>query len=168
LDSAVETIAEYYDKTSDNCTVVGCQFYIILVYLNRDGHSLLTDEQINAHRYPVWASLARDYLAVMASSVSSERAFSSAGITISKRRNRLKGDIVEALQCLKCMIHQNLMFRFDPAVSVADEIAEEDDITADVGDDIEPNFTNQESAMSAKGWDEVWLDLEEDAADTEG
>ena len=47
----------------------------------------------------------------MASSVSSERAFSSAGITISKRRNRLKRDIVKALQCLKCMYHNDLIFR---------------------------------------------------------
>ncbi|KAJ7730112.1 ribonuclease H-like domain-containing protein, partial [Mycena maculata] len=65
----------------------------------------------NYHRYPVWGSLARDYLAIMASSVSSERAFSSAGITISKRRNHLKGDIVEALQCLKCLIRKDLLFR---------------------------------------------------------
>ena len=55
--------------------------------------------QINTACYPTWASLARDYLAIMASSVSSERAFSSAGITISKHRNRLKKDIVEAIQC---------------------------------------------------------------------
>jgi hypothetical protein len=47
----------------------------------------------------------------MASSVSSERAFSSAGITISKRRNRLKGIIVEALQCLKCIYRNDLIFR---------------------------------------------------------
>jgi hypothetical protein len=47
----------------------------------------------------------------MASSVSSERAFSSAGITISKRRNRLKGDIVEALECIKCLLHRDLIFR---------------------------------------------------------
>jgi hypothetical protein len=47
----------------------------------------------------------------MASSVSSERAFSSAGITISKRWNRLKGDIVEALECIKCLLHHNLIFR---------------------------------------------------------
>ena len=46
----------------------------------------------------------------MASSVSSERAFSSAGITISKRRNRLKGIIVEALQCLKCLYQNDLIF----------------------------------------------------------
>ena len=45
----------------------------------------------------------------MASSVASERAFSSAGITISKRRNRLDGDIVEALQCLKSLNSQDLM-----------------------------------------------------------
>ena len=67
--------------------------------------------QLNAYRYPTWASLARDYLAVMASSVSSERAFSAAGITISKRRNRLQGDIVEALECIKCLLHQDLLFR---------------------------------------------------------
>jgi hypothetical protein len=47
----------------------------------------------------------------MSSSVSSERAFSSAGITISKRRNRLKGDIVEALQVIKCMMKRDLLFR---------------------------------------------------------
>ena len=104
----------------------------------------------------------------MASSVSSERAFSSAGITISKRRNRLKGDIVEALQCLKCMIRQNLIFRFDPAVSIADKISEEDDIPVDIGDDAGVNSTNQESATSPKGWSDIWLDLEDEAADTEG
>ncbi|KZT06852.1 hATC-domain-containing protein, partial [Laetiporus sulphureus 93-53] len=65
---------------------------------------------LNAHCFPIWASLARDYLAIMATSVSSERAFSSAGITITKRRNRLKGDIVEALQALKCAYHKNLFF----------------------------------------------------------
>ena len=53
----------------------------------------------------------RDYLAIMASSVSSERAFLQAGITISKRRNRLKADIVEALQFLKCTIRNDLIFR---------------------------------------------------------
>ena len=36
--------------------------------------------QLNAHHYSTWASLACDYLAIMGSSVSSERAFSAAGI----------------------------------------------------------------------------------------
>jgi len=60
-------------------------------YLNsRDNLGDMTVVQwwgINSWQYPVWASLARDFLSVMATSVSSERAFSSAGITISKRRN---------------------------------------------------------------------------------
>ena len=57
----------------------------------------------------------------MASSVSSERAFSSAGITISKRRNRLKLDIVEALQCLKCLYHNDLIFCDVPLSSKVEE-----------------------------------------------
>ncbi|KAF8575340.1 hypothetical protein K439DRAFT_1360386, partial [Ramaria rubella] len=48
--------------------------------------------------YPVWASLALNYLAIMVSSVSAKHAFSVGGITLTKRRkrrNRLKGDIIE-------------------------------------------------------------------------
>ena len=70
--------------------------------------------KLNAACYPTWASLARNYLTVMASSVSSECAFSSAGITVSKRRNRLKGDIVEALQCMKMVYRGDLLFREVP------------------------------------------------------
>jgi len=139
--------------------VVGCQSGH--AYINCDHYSLPT--QINAHCYPVWASLARDYLAVMASSVVSERAFLSAGITILKCRNCLKGDIFEALQCLKCMIHHSLIFCSDPTVTIADEVAEEDDIAIDVGDNIAPNFADQ---ASVTGWDDTWLDLEE--VDMEG
>jgi hypothetical protein len=108
------------------------------------------------HRYPVWASLARDYLAVMASSVSSERAFSSAGITISKRRNRLKGDIVEALQCLKCMIRKNLIFREDPASTIAKEIEDLEDVPENAHAELKPESS----------WDEILL-LDEEV-DAEG
>ena len=56
------------------------------------------DFQLNAQRYhPAWSSLAQDYFAIMSSSVSSKRAFSQEGITISRLRSCLKGDIVEAL-----------------------------------------------------------------------
>ena len=47
----------------------------------------------------------------MASSVSSERAFSTVGITISKCRNRLQGDIVEVVKVIKCLLHHDLIFR---------------------------------------------------------
>ena len=45
--------------------------------------------------------MARDYLAIQGSAVASERAFSSGGLTATARRNRLSGDIFEALQILK-------------------------------------------------------------------
>lgn len=88
----------------------------------------------------MWASLAFDYLAIMASSVSSERAFSSAGITISKRRNRLKGDVVEALQFLKCMISKDLIYREPAPCSIYEESIEvvDDDLDGDWADEPAP------------------------------
>ena len=68
----------------------------------------------------------------MASSVSSERAFSSAGITVSKRRNRLKGDIVEALQCLKCLIRRDLLFREVEMPTIADSDTPDNPLLPDV------------------------------------
>ena len=79
---------------------------LIHKYLNYFCADILPE--INSSRFPVWASLAKDYLSIMVSLVSSERAFSSAGITISKHRNQLKGDIVEALQFIKCLLQKEL------------------------------------------------------------
>ena len=62
----------------------------------------------------------------MSSSVSSERAFSQGGITISKSCNHLKGDIVEALQCIKFAIRHDLLFR-GPAPSSILEAKESED-----------------------------------------
>jgi hypothetical protein len=45
--------------------------------------------------------MARDYLAIQGSAVPSERAFSSGGLTATARRNRLSGEVFEALQILK-------------------------------------------------------------------
>ena len=99
----------------------------------------------------------------MASSVSSEQAFSQGGITISKHRNRLKGDIVEALQCVKCTIRHDLLFREVAPSSVmeAEWNEEEDDseLTGDVGDLV----------TEEKGWDELIIvdDDEDDEVDSD-
>ena len=45
--------------------------------------------------------MAPDYLAILGSSVPSERAFSSGGLTGTSLRNRLASEIFEALQILK-------------------------------------------------------------------
>ncbi|EIW73755.1 hypothetical protein CONPUDRAFT_68458, partial [Coniophora puteana RWD-64-598 SS2] len=73
-------------------------------------------------------AIACDYLSVMASSLSSERSFSSGGITISKQCNRLEGDIVEALQVLKCAIRSDLLLQ------VAEEAEEEQEALEDEGE----------------------------------
>ncbi|EJD46026.1 hypothetical protein AURDEDRAFT_40006, partial [Auricularia subglabra TFB-10046 SS5] len=82
-----------------------------------DGMSLVQWWGINSTRFPTWAALATDYLAAMAGSVSSERIFSSAGITITKRRNRLQSDIVEATQVLKAALRNDLLVRSAPPSS---------------------------------------------------
>jgi hypothetical protein len=87
----------------------------------------------------------------MASSVSSERAFSQGGITITKRRNRLKGDIVEALQCVKCCIRHDLLFREPPPSS-----ALETELDSEIKDGEEPEAVEDES------WDSMLLDDDND------
>ena len=88
----------------------------------------------------------------MSSSVSSERAFSQGGITISKRRNRLKGDIVEALQCVKCAIRHDLLFR-EPAPSSILEA----EFSGDGDDD-----DGGEGCEAAEGWDDLLMDSEDE------
>lgn len=91
----------------------------------------------------------------MASSVSSERAFSSAGITISKRRNRLGADIVEALQGLKSIYRQDTLFR---EVHTAKTELAEDSQPAE-----QPAAgSSGDSELTQPGWD----DLIEDAEDS--
>jgi len=97
-------------------------------YLNSKDHlgdmTVLQWWGTNSPRYPVWASLARNFLSVIATSVSSERAFSSAGITISKRR------------CLKCMLKRGLPFREDPSImtEVDEDSEKHQKVDGDLGD----------------------------------
>ena len=93
----------------------------------------------------------------MASSISSERAFSSAGITISKRCNRLKGDIVEALQILKCLFHHDLIFWEVLCSSTIEKELDGDEIV-DVDMDSGEAFGQGESFS----WDELLADDEDE------
>ena len=111
---------------------------------------------IDANQYPVWASLACDHLAIMASSVTRKWAFSSAGITISKHQNQLKADIVKALQFIKCLIHCDLMFCADPSASLDNDLDEDGDI-----------LTYGDVPNTEQGWDELWLE-DDDNTITDG
>jgi hAT family C-terminal dimerisation region len=93
----------------------------------------------------------------MSSSVSSERAFSHGGITISKHRSRLKGDIVEALQCLKCAMREDLLFRVSSPTSTTEGSDEESD-----GDDKPREETDREHA-ALHAWDELIINDEDES-----
>jgi hypothetical protein len=65
----------------------------------------------------------------MSSSVSSERAFSGGGITLTDCCNRLKGDIVEALQIVKCAIQKDLLMQPPmPTLVLKEELENEDEL----------------------------------------
>jgi hypothetical protein len=55
----------------------------------------------HARDYPLLAAVARKWLSVPASSAASERVFSSAGLVVTKKRNRLKADKVATIVFLK-------------------------------------------------------------------
>ena len=97
----------------------------------------------------------------MSSLVLSERAFSQGGITVSKHRNCLKGDIVEALQCIKCAIRHDLLFRECPPSSKL-----EADLEADAAD--EDRKLDAKGVENAEGsdvedfsWDGLLIDDED-------
>ncbi|KAJ7794063.1 hypothetical protein B0H14DRAFT_3497387 [Mycena olivaceomarginata] len=75
-----------------------------------------------------------------------------AGITISKRHNRLNPDIVEALQVLKCMIKRDLIFRESALV--------DDDGTDDLQAKESSNEEQSESGLAQDegGWDGILAD----------
>ena len=92
----------------------------------------------------------------MASSVSRKWAFSSAGITISKQRNRLDSDIVEALQCLKALLGQDIAFKFIPC-SMADEETHLDNANMQT---INQVGSASEIVEGAEDW--IWVEVGED------
>jgi hypothetical protein len=84
--------------------VVGtCSYFISFQYY----HSFLF--QNNAKLYPTLSRIALDVLPSQASSVPCERAFSSAKLTGSDRRSRMKAEIFEILQILKAKWRGNLI-----------------------------------------------------------
>ena len=115
--------------------------------------------QYNSQRYhPAWGSLALDYLAIMSSSVSSERTFSQGGITISKQHSCLKGDIVEALQCIKCALWHDLLFR-ERGPSLVLEAEETSNLVEDAGAQGEPGDLG---GNDVEAWDGVVVDDNEE------
>ena len=70
-----------------------------------------SDIKLKHHQtqYPTLAKIARDYLVIQGSSVSSERAFSGSRLTDTKARNQLSQETFEALQILKSCYKDGLI-----------------------------------------------------------
>ena len=94
----------------------------------------------------------------MASSVSSESVVSEAGSTITKSRNRLEGDIVEARQCLKSFIQQGILFHEVTSST-------EEEARLDMADKEPANLEEDTYDVVQKGKDWSWDQLEEVYAD---
>jgi len=94
----------------------------------------------------------------MSSSISSERAFSQGGITITKRRNCLKGDIVEALQCIKCAIRHDLLFREPAPSSILETEEASDGELENVSTQADLRQSDEESDIGGFAWDELLIE----------
>jgi hAT family C-terminal dimerisation region len=100
----------------------------------------------------------------MSSSVSSERAFSQGGITITKLRSCLKGDIVEALQCLKCGIRNDALFQErapSSTLEVEDAGASDGELVSKVDHGGAPGEENQEMDIDM---DELFIEDKDEEA----
>jgi hypothetical protein len=53
------------------------------------------------YNFPIIARIARDYLAIPATSALSESVFSQGSDVVTKKRNRLTGDSIRMIVCLK-------------------------------------------------------------------
>jgi len=62
---------------------------------------LLNWWKVNEYIYPTLSKIAKDFLSIQASSVSSEQLFSQSGLVITDRRNKLNEDTIQYLMCLR-------------------------------------------------------------------
>lgn len=65
--------------------------------------------QAHLDEFPILSNMARDYLSIQATSVASEQAFSIAGNTVTKTRNRLLPETTRACLCAKSWLDKGLV-----------------------------------------------------------
>jgi len=68
----------------------------------RDKHMVCEWWEGNKSQFPLLYNFAAKYLAILATSASSERSFSKAGSTIGKLRTRLTGQHIDEINVLHC------------------------------------------------------------------
>ena len=71
---------------------------------------------------------------------------------IRKRRNQLKGDVVEALQFIKCLLQKELIYREPQPSSILEELEGVPEADGD------PEWVDDDPA----GWKKKFIDVESD------
>jgi len=88
--------------------------------------------QMNEDTYPTLFEIAMDYLPIQATSVPSERIFSSSSETDTKKRNRIHPVLMEALQMLKCALKNDRLNFMVGQHTLASTLCEEEPDVADL------------------------------------
>ena len=93
---------QFASQNSDACS----EFDIFLedpriLVMSNENFNVLAWWKKNSDAYPVLSLMARDFLAIPVSTVSSESAFSAAGRILGKDRTSLSPETLEALICTK-------------------------------------------------------------------
>ncbi|KAG2111385.1 hypothetical protein BD769DRAFT_1674378 [Suillus cothurnatus] len=94
------------------------------------------------------------------SAIQCKHAFSQGGITISKHRNHLKGDIIEAFQCIKCALCHDVLFCEPGPSSSTEEALEDLDTKSDTSN------SKKLSDAEDEGWDAL-LEGDEDLIESD-
>lgn len=92
----------------------------VISFLKTCNHMLTHHIKYHTTQYPILSRMARDYLAIQGSSVASERAFSSGGLTGTLLRNQLTPEHFEALQILKSGYKRGIISAVTEANKVLD------------------------------------------------
>jgi hAT family C-terminal dimerisation region len=85
-------------------------FWKVRIYHNRlSMFKLLNCQQAHEHTFPTIFCIAMDYLPIQASTVPCERVFPSSAETDTKKRNRIRSELIEAIQVLKFALKKSCL-----------------------------------------------------------
>lgn len=92
---------DYLEESSTECSKSELLIYLdeANVKCNDKEFNLVNFWKVNSHRFPVVSKMAKNFLAVPASSVSSECTFSTGGRILDDYRSSLNPEMVQALVC---------------------------------------------------------------------
>ncbi|KAG1785330.1 uncharacterized protein HD556DRAFT_1471828 [Suillus plorans] len=153
LKDAAAKVDEYYEKTTHSAA------YVLLMLLNPTGKMSYFTKHWPEDLHDDVLSTAETVFKARYLQLNQNWQSQEVNSRSPQRRNQLKADIVEALQCLKCALRHDLLF-WEPAPSSLVELEHLDD------DDEEVEV--EETGDDEEGWDILLLgDDAEDVSDTE-